>query len=120
MSIVTNKEEKKFLTEEELKTLKEIQTQTQSLILELGEIEMVKLQTEKRHKVAKSFLDELTDREKNLTKSIFEKYLGKMDTEKWMERSFNKNYISEVDFFEKMDSNDPPIFIINYGKRYVI
>ena len=44
MSIVTNKEEKKFLTEEELKTLKEIQTQTQSLILELGEIEMVKLQ----------------------------------------------------------------------------
>ena len=50
-------------------------------------------------------------------KSIFEKYLGKMDTEKWMERSFNKNYISEVDFFEKMDSNDPPIFIINYGKN---
>jgi acetyl esterase/lipase len=50
-------------------------------------------------------------------KFIFEKYLGKMDTEKWMERSFNKNYISEVDFFEKMDSNDPPIFIINYGKN---
>ena len=50
-------------------------------------------------------------------KSIFEKYLGKMDTEKWMERSFNKSYISEVDFFEKMDSNDPPIFIINYGKN---
>ena len=63
MSIVTNKEEKKFLTKEELKTLKEIQTQTQSLILELGEIEMVKLQTEKRHEVAKSFLNELTDRE---------------------------------------------------------
>ena len=37
MAIVTNKEEKKFLNEEELKTLKEIQTQTQSLILELGE-----------------------------------------------------------------------------------
>ena len=36
-------------------------------------------------------------------KSIFEKYLGKMDAEKWMERSFNRNYISEVDFFEKMD-----------------
>ncbi len=50
-------------------------------------------------------------------KSIFEKYLGKMDTEKWMERSFNRNYISEVDFFEKMDSDDPPIFIINYGKN---
>ena len=50
-------------------------------------------------------------------KTIFEKYLGKMDTKKWMERSFNKNYISEVDFFEKMDSNDPPIFIINYGRN---
>ena len=80
MSIVTNKEEKKFLTEEELKTLKEIQNQTQSLVLELGEIEMVKLQTEKKHKIAKSFLDELTNREKNLTKSIFEKY-GKCNIE---------------------------------------
>ncbi len=74
MSIVTNKEEKKFLTEEELKTLKEIQDQTQSLILELGEIEMVKLQTEKRHGIAKSFLEDLSNREKELTNSIFEKY----------------------------------------------
>ena len=78
MSIVTNKEEKKFLNEEELKTLKEIQTQTQSLILELGEIEMIKLQTEKRHQSAKSFLEELTEKEKKLTKTIFEKY-GKCD-----------------------------------------
>ena len=50
-------------------------------------------------------------------KSIFEKYLGKMDTEKWMKRSFDENYISEVDFFEKMDANDPPIFIFNPGKN---
>ena len=74
MSIVTNKEEKKFLTEEESKTLKLIQSQTQSLILELGEIEMVKLQTEKRHGIAKSFLEELSNSEQQLTKSIFEKY----------------------------------------------
>jgi len=74
MAIVTNKEEKKFLTEEELNKLKEIQTHTQSLILELGEIEMVKLQTEKRHEIAKSFLDELSSREKDLTNSVFEKY----------------------------------------------
>ena len=59
MSIVTNKEEKKFLTEEESKTLKLIQSQTQSLILELGEIEMV---------------EELSNSEQQLTKSIFEKY----------------------------------------------
>ena len=70
MAIVTNKEEKKFLTEEELNKLKEIQNQTQSLILELGEIEMVKLQTEKRHEIAKSFLNELSEREQQLTKSI--------------------------------------------------
>ena len=50
-------------------------------------------------------------------KSIFEKYLGKMDTERWMQRSFDENYISEVDFFEKMDANDPPIFIFNPGKN---
>jgi ribosome-binding ATPase YchF (GTP1/OBG family) len=74
MAIVTNKEEKKFLTEEELNKLKEIQNQTQSLILELGEIEMVKLQTEKRHEIAKSFLNELSEREQQLTKSVFDKY----------------------------------------------
>ena len=74
MAIVTNKEEKKFLNEEELKTLKEIQTQTQSLILELGEIEMIKLQTKNRKEIAESFLKELSAREENFTKSVFEKY----------------------------------------------
>ena len=70
----TPTDQKKFLTKEELQTLKDIQTQTQSLIVELGEIEMTKLQIEKRHTNAKSFLDELTEKEKNLTNSIFEKY----------------------------------------------
>ena len=74
MAIVTNKEEKEFLNEEELKTLKEIQTQTQSLILELGEIEMIKLQTKNRKEIAESFLKELSTREENFTKSVFEKY----------------------------------------------
>ena len=59
---------------------------------------------------------DMADVDEAYLKSIFEKFLGKMDTEKWMQRSFDKNYISEVDFFEQMDSNDPPIFIINYGK----
>ena len=58
---------------------------------------------------------EMANVDEDYLKSIFEKYLGKMDTEKWMKRSFNKDYISELDFFEKMDSNDPPIFIINFG-----
>ena len=78
MPIVTTDQnttdQKKFLTKEELQTLKDIQSQTQSLIVELGEIEMTKLQIEKRYNIARSFLDELTEKEKNLTNSIFEKH----------------------------------------------
>lgn len=70
--------EKKFLTEEEQKELKDIQNQTQSIVLELGEIEMIKIQIEARYKNAKSFLAEVSNLEKNFTKSIFEKY-GKVN-----------------------------------------
>ena len=71
MSIVT---EKQFLTEEELQTLKTIQTQTQNLILELGEIEMIKIQIEARHQNAKQFLSDLSQTENDFTQSVFEKY----------------------------------------------
>jgi len=71
MSIVT---EKQFLTEEELQTLKTIQSQTQSLVLELGEIEMIKIQIESRYNNAKSFLSDLSNQENEFTQSIFEKY----------------------------------------------
>jgi hypothetical protein len=71
MSIVS---EKKFLTEEELQTLKSIQNQTQNLILELGEIEMIKIQIESRHNEAKSFLSNLSNQESEFTQSVFEKY----------------------------------------------
>ena len=74
MSIVTNKKEKKFLTEEELKTLKEIQNQTQALIVELWEIEITKLQLEDRKEKGKIFLQTLTQREKDFSKSMFDKY----------------------------------------------
>ncbi len=66
--------EKKFLTEEEKNTLKEIQQKTQVLILELGEIEMVKLQIENRYQTAKAFLDNLALEEEEFNKSIVEKY----------------------------------------------
>ena len=56
MSLVS---EKKFITEEEKNTLKEIQLKTQSLVIELGEIELVKLQLNKRYDSAKIFLDNL-------------------------------------------------------------
>lgn len=71
MGIVT---EKKFLTQEEIQSLKQIQLQTQSLILELGEIEMVKIQLENRHQLAKQTLNDLSNQEKSFTQAIFEKY----------------------------------------------
>jgi hypothetical protein len=67
-------ENKKPLTQEEKSKLEEIQNQTQQLILELGEIEMIKLQIDKRHNQAKNFLESVTIEERNFTDSLFEKY----------------------------------------------
>ena len=78
MPIVSNTENKKFLEKEELKKLKSIQTETQAIILELGEIEMMKIQLEKRKNNAESFLEELEKSEKDFTDSIFQKY-GKIN-----------------------------------------
>jgi hypothetical protein len=66
--------EKQFLTEEELQTIKSIQDGTQSLVLELGEIEMIKIQIENRYNNAKEFLQNLTNQEIEFTKSISDKY----------------------------------------------
>jgi len=66
--------EKKFLTEEELTTLKTIQSNTRSLISELGEIELIKLQVENRHNTAKQFLNDLSTQEKEFTDSLLTKY----------------------------------------------
>jgi hypothetical protein len=71
MSIVT---EQKFLTEEELASLKEIQSNTQALIAELGEIELVKIQLESRRDNAKKFLAELGEKEQKFTQSVFDTY----------------------------------------------
>ena len=66
--------EKQFITKEELEKLKDIQTKTQSLVLELGEVEMVKLQLEDRHENAKIFLKDLSNQESEFSKSLFDKY----------------------------------------------
>ena len=71
MGIVSDK---KFLTDEEKGTLKEIQQKTQALITELGEIELIKIQIENRYQEAKKFLIELSDKEKEFTQSIIDKY----------------------------------------------
>jgi hypothetical protein len=52
MSIIKEVTEQKFLTEEEKTTLKEIQNKSQSLVVELGEISMIKIQVENRYEIA--------------------------------------------------------------------
>jgi hypothetical protein len=71
MSIVTGKQ---FLTTEEQQTLKSIQEETQKVIIELGEIEMVKIQLETRYKNVKKTLEDLSSAEKNYSQALFEKY----------------------------------------------
>ena len=53
MGIVT---EKNVITQEELKQLQEHLNQSQTLTLELGEIELIKLQLEVRYETAKKIL----------------------------------------------------------------
>ena len=66
--------ENKVLNKEELQTLKAIQEETQSLILELGEIELIKIQLGDRKEKSKEYLSELSQKEQDFTQSIFEKY----------------------------------------------
>lgn len=66
--------ENKVLNQEELQTLKTIQEETQALIVELGEIELIQLGLTERKERAKQFLAELNQKEKDFTGSVFEKY----------------------------------------------
>jgi hypothetical protein len=74
MSIIQEVTEKKFLTEEEKTTLKEIQNKTESIVVELGEISLIKIQVENRYETAKSYLTEVSNQEKEFTKTLFDKY----------------------------------------------
>ena len=71
MGIVT---EKNVITQEELKQLQEHLNQSQTLTLELGEIELIKLQLEVRYEEAKKILAELTKKEQEMNKTITDKY----------------------------------------------
>jgi len=74
MPIIQEVTEKKFLTEEEKTALKDIQNKTESLVVELGEISLIKIQVENRYETAKSYLTEISNQEKEFTKSLFDKY----------------------------------------------
>jgi ribosome-binding ATPase YchF (GTP1/OBG family) len=66
--------ENKVLNQEELQTLKTIQDETQTVIMELGEIELIQIQLNERKEKAKQFLNEVSKKEQTFTQSIFEKY----------------------------------------------
>ena len=66
--------QKNSLTEEEMQTLKSISEETQSLVMELGEIELIKIQLEERKNSIKNLLISLGERETQFTKSIIDKY----------------------------------------------
>ena len=71
MGIVT---EKNVITQEELNELQDHLNKSQTLTLELGEIELVKLQLETRYEAAKKILVELTKKEQEMNKAITDKY----------------------------------------------
>ena len=71
MGIVT---EKNVITQEELNELQDHLNKSQTLTLELGEIELVKLQLETRYEAAKKTLAELTKKEQEMNKAITNKY----------------------------------------------
>jgi hypothetical protein len=66
--------DKKFLTDEEKALLTALQQKTQSLVMEFGEIEMIRTQLDMRHESVKSALKDLSSQEQDFTKNIFEKY----------------------------------------------
>ena len=70
--------ENQVLTQEELQVLNSIQEETQALIYELGEIELIKLQLEERKSQAKNVLEELRVKEQNFNQDIVTKY-GKVN-----------------------------------------
>lgn len=66
--------ENRVLTQEELQTLQTIQEETQMLIYELGEIELIKLQLEERKNQSKITLNELKTKEQTFNQDIMSKY----------------------------------------------
>ena len=66
--------ETKKLLQEELQQIKTIQEKTQSVILELGQIELVKIELEDRVENAKAFLKQLREEEKTLAEFLESTY----------------------------------------------
>ena len=54
------------------------------------------------------YLDEIS---RNYTKG------AGLDVDVWEKKTYDEEYLDKIDFFKKMDSNDPPFFIVNFGKN---
>lgn len=66
----------KKLSEEQLTKITSIQQNYQSLSLELGSIELLKINTEKRRQLAEDYLNNLQQQEREIAEEL-EKELGK-------------------------------------------
>lgn len=62
------------LTREEMEKIQEIQTNSQNITFELGNIELQSIQLVKRKENVKAKLDEIAEVEKAFTAELFEKY----------------------------------------------
>lgn len=66
--------ETKKLTQEEMDTLKDIQQRSQSLTMELGQIEILKLQIAERRKQAEEFMEKLKEDETSFSDILSKNY----------------------------------------------
>jgi len=66
----------KKLTEEQLSKITSIQQNYQALSLELGSIELLKINTEKRRQLAEEYLNDLQQQEREIAEEL-EKEFGK-------------------------------------------
>ena len=66
--------ENQKLSQEELQQIADLQTRNRAIVQELGEIELVRLNVERRRANADAFLAELRQAEADFGKSLSEKY----------------------------------------------
>lgn len=66
--------ETKQLSQEELQQVKVIQQKNQSVVIEFGQIELLKLDLKNRADNAKAYLKELREEEKTLSEFLEQKY----------------------------------------------
>ena len=75
--------ETKKLSQEELQQIQDIQAKNQAIVVEFGQIELIKLGLEERLQNAKAYLAELREEEKTIAASLEEAYgKGSIDLEK--------------------------------------